>query len=235
MNANLIKDRSDICILGDSVARGVVYDEIKNKYRFLKDNFINLLSKEENIEIKNFSKFGSTILNGEETLNKNIDKIRECKCTFLEFGGNDCNFNWSEVSENPEANHLPKVPVEDFKKEYKKIIKTIKKEGSKPILLSLPPLSVERFFEWISSGLSKKRILKFLKEKEYIYRWHELYNATIFDLGREECVDVIDIRKVFLEHKNIEEFLCIDGMHPNEKGHKLINEALLDYNMISDL
>ena len=30
----------------------------------------------------------------------------------------------------------------------------------------------------------------------------------------------------FLEKKNYSRFLCEDGIHPNEEGHKLIAEAI---------
>ena len=32
---------NSICVFGDSVARGVIYDETKEKYTFLKNSFIN--------------------------------------------------------------------------------------------------------------------------------------------------------------------------------------------------
>lgn len=221
-----------ICVFGDSVAKGVVYDEVKKKYRFLKESFVNLFSKEENIEIKNYAKFGCTVIKGEQILNKNLGALKNYEYVILEFGGNDCNFNWDAVSKNPNIDHQPQVPIEIFKEEYKKVIRTVKAQGCKPILLSLPPLSANRFFNWISKGLSKENIMKFLGNKEYIYRWHEMYNSTIFDLAQEEKVEILDIRKVFLPYRNYEQFLCIDGMHPNEKGHQLINDALLDYNLI---
>lgn len=221
-----------VCVFGDSVAKGVVYDEVKKKYKFLKDSFVNLFSKEEKIEVKNYAKFGCTVIKGEEILNKNIDKLKEYEYVILEFGGNDCNFNWEEISKNPNRNHSPQVPVDIFKEKYREIIKIVKEQGCKPILLSLPPLSADRFFNWVSQGLSKENIMKFLGNKEYIYRWHEMYNSNIFDLAQEEKVEILDIRKVFLPYRNYEDFLCIDGMHPNEKGHKLINNALLDYNLV---
>lgn len=221
-----------VCVFGDSVAKGVVYDEVKKKYRFLKDSFVNLFSKEEKIEVKNYAKFGCTVIKGEEILNKNLDKLKEYEYVILEFGGNDCNYNWEEVSKDPQGEHSPQVPVDTFKEKYREIIHIVKEQGCKPILLSLPPLSADRFFDWVSQGLSKENIMKFLGNKEYIYRWHEMYNSTIFDLAQEEKVEILDIRKVFLPYRNYEDFLCIDGMHPNEKGHKLINQALLDYKLI---
>lgn len=227
--------KAGICVLGDSVARGVVYDEIKKRYRFIKDSFVGLFSKNENVQVSNMAKFGSTVINGEKVLEKNIENIKKYRYVVLEFGGNDCNFDWKEISENPDKEHLPAVPPEKFRAEYKKLIKRLKKEGCIPVLLSLPPIDAERFFNWVSDGLSKENILKFLGKRDFIYRWHEMYNSIIFDMAQEENVVVLDIRKIFLKYRNYEEFLCADGMHPNEKGHKLINDALLDCDMIPAL
>ncbi len=230
------KKRTAICVLGDSVAKGVIYDEIKNRYRFIKDSFVDLFSQNNKLEVTNMAKFGSTVLNGEKTLEKNIEDIKKCKYVVLEFGGNDCNYNWKEVSESPEVEHFPAVPPNEFKREYKRMIEKVKGEGCMPILLSLPPIDAKRFFDWVSRDLSKENILKFIGgKKEYIYRWHEMYNSIIFDMAQEENVRVLDIRKVFLKYPNYEDFLCADGMHPNEKGHRLISEALLDCCMLPAL
>ena len=39
----------NICVFGDSVAKGVVFDEIKNKYTFLKENFVNLVQSKTSV------------------------------------------------------------------------------------------------------------------------------------------------------------------------------------------
>ena len=37
---------------------------------------------------------------------------------------------------------------------------------------------------------------------------------------------MIDIRSAFLVRKDYTDYLCEDGIHPNEKGHRLIREAM---------
>ena len=46
---------NNVCVFGDSIAKGVVYDPEKKKYVFLGESFVNLLSHEKQIEILNFS------------------------------------------------------------------------------------------------------------------------------------------------------------------------------------
>ncbi len=217
----------DVCVFGDSVAKGVVYDEEKDKYTFLKDNFVSLIQSVMPINIKNYAKFGCTVTKGAEIMEKQGDKISEYQYTILEFGGNDCDLNWPEVAASPDCEHGAQVPIDLFKECYEKMIEKARTLGSKPILLSLPPLDSQRFFKWVSKDLNKKNIMTFLgNDVNFIYRWHESYNSMIYDLATEYKIPVIDIRKDFLTKKDYRDFLCIDGMHPNEKGHKLIASSI---------
>lgn len=213
----------NICVFGDSVAKGVVYDESKNKYTFLKENFVSLVQSVTSIDIKNYAKFGCTITKGTELMNKQAEKLHDYNYTILEFGGNDCDLNWAEVAADPKHEHLAQVPLEIFEHSYIEMIEKTRELGSTPILLSLPPLDSERFFNWVSKGLDKDRILEYIgNDINFIYRWHESYNNMIFDLARKFDVPVIDIRQDFLTKKDYKNLLCVDGMHPNKEGHKLI-------------
>ena len=224
-----------IVVFGDSVSKGIVYDDIKKKYRKVKKNFVEIMSESKGLIIDNLSKFGCTVSKGREIFRKNADKIKKYGIVVLEFGGNDCNFKWSEVSKSPYAEHKSAVPPAKFREEYEKLIEEVKEANCMPVLLSLPPIDYVRFFDWISHGLSRENILKFLGNKDFIYRWHEMYNDIIFDLAQKAGVMVLDIRKIFLSHRNIQDYICADGMHPNENGHRLIGKALLDCELIPDL
>ena len=65
--------------------------------------------------------------------------------------------------------------------------------------------------------------------KDTIYRWHESYNMAVMKMSREKNVPVIDVRSRFLVRRDYRDLLCDDGMHPNEKGHQLILEIILDF------
>ena len=93
------------------------------------------------------------------------------------------------------------------------------------MLLSLPPIDSSMFFNWISKGLNKENILRFLKEPNHIYNWHKSYNQMLYNIAEENEVAIIDIREVFLKEKDYSDYLCPDGMHPNAKGHRLILSA----------
>ena len=42
-------------------------------------------------------------------------------------------------------------------------------------------------------------------------------------------IPIIDITSKFLEIKNYSNLLCDDGIHPNEKGHKIIAGAIKEH------
>ena len=46
---------NSVCIFGDSVARGVVFDAVKNKYSLLRESFANIVEKQQHITISNFA------------------------------------------------------------------------------------------------------------------------------------------------------------------------------------
>ena len=68
--------------------------------------------------------------------------------------------------------------------------------------------------------------MQWLGDIQHIYRWHERYNNAIIRVAMESKCQLIDIREAFLDKKKYEEYLCVDGIHPNEKGHSLIDSVL---------
>jgi hypothetical protein len=53
-----------ICLFGDSIGKGVVYDNEKRRYAFLQRSFAFLLGERLGIPIENCSKFGCTVVKG---------------------------------------------------------------------------------------------------------------------------------------------------------------------------
>ena len=217
-------------IFGDSVAKGVIFDEAKNKYTQLRNSFANLLAQKNDLSVVNYARFGCTVAKGAEILNKHIEELKSFSHTLLEFGGNDCDLNWSDISHSPDVNHCPNVTLPQFEDIYLKMIGNVKSAGSIPVILSLPPLDPERFFNWVSKGLDRENILKYLGDVGFIYRWHESYNTAVKNLARLHSIRLIDIREAFLRESAYSDYLCKDGMHPNEKGHALIGRLLGDKN-----
>ncbi len=215
-----------VCIFGDSVAKGVIFDAVKNKYSLLRESFANIVERQQNISILNFARFGCTISMGSEILKRHESELNRFDYTILEFGGNDCDYNWAEVAADPCFHHQCNTPIPQFREKYMELIDRVLQNGGRPVLLNLPPIDAKRYFRWISRGLDGKSILAFLGGVETIYRWQEMYSKTVEDLAAEEKIPLIDIRSGFLNHKNYSNYLCADGIHPNEKGHLLISKSI---------
>jgi len=215
-----------ICIFGDSVAKGVIFDASKNKYRLLKDSFANIIEKKLNIDIYNYSKFGCTISMGKNILAKHENNLKQFDYTILEFGGNDCDYNWAEIAMDPFKAHVCNTPLNQFREQYIELIDKVRSNGGKPLLFSLPPIDSNRYFKWMSNGLNAKNILTFLGSIDKIHSWQGMYSAVITELASICKVPIIVIRLAFLEQSNYSDYLCDDGIHPNDKGHLLISKVI---------
>jgi len=225
----------EACVFGDSIARGVILDD-QGSYKPLKDCFASLAAEELGVALINKARFGCTIAKGREIIERTLDRfLGKSKepvfdYVFLEFGGNDCDFRWDEISVRPHAQHLPATPPELFVKHYSDVIEELRARGLKPILLTLPPLVAERYFAWFTrTGLDQEAILMWLGDVEFIYRWHESYSCLVWEIGEKYDAPVIDIRKSFLEQRNYQRFLCKDGIHPNVEGHSLIKAEIVAF------
>ncbi len=221
---------SEIYAFGDSVLKGIVLEN--EKYKVCKNRFSNICEDVLNVVIENKAKFGSTISIGEKSFEKNLNMLDNPNVEYvvLEFGGNDCDFKWKEISDNPNIEHSPNIEVNEFVKMYTEIVQMIKSKNKKPVLLSLPPIDAQRYINKISKNLNKENILKWMNNNIYfLTNWHERYNIEVFKLALNNNISIIDITSKFLEQKDYSLFLCEDGIHPNEEGHKIISEAIQEH------
>lgn len=223
-----------ICAFGDSVMRGIVEDCSRNaepvKYMISNFSFAELCSRRLGFNIRNFARFGGTINQGIGLVEKYRDEVAESRYCVIEYGGNDCSYRWNEVSENPFTVHNPLTLLSDFRYQYSNLIDSLKRCGTTPVLLSLPLIDSNRYFKHITKGLDADNILKWLGgDVDFIGHWHDMYNMAVWKLGAAKHVPVIDITSPFLLRKDYRDYLCRDGIHPNEDGHRIIADAICDY------
>jgi acyl-CoA thioesterase-1 len=213
----------DIGIFGDSISKGIIFEEQSQRYCTVTKEIRGWTRP---AILHNFSVMGCTIRKGMEIIKKHLLQLSDYKNVFLEFGGNDCDFNWQAVSDDPDGNHLPNTPPEEFETLYTDAIRSIQNQGGNPVLLTMPPLAPERYFNWISKGKNAANILKWLGNVDTIYRWQEMYNMKVTLLAQKLSVPLIDIRSAFLSQHHYRDFLCADGIHPNRRGHHLIYNTI---------
>lgn len=214
------------CVLGDSVGKGVVFDAISSRYRVLKESFANLFSASRNAVVENLSAFGCTVTKGLQIAKRHSERMIGPGAILLEFGGNDCDFDWAAVSAEPDADHKCKTPMDDFHAKYTELIAWAREEGKTPVLMNLPPIDPDRYFAHISKGLNPDNILQFLGDVDRIYRWHEYYSLAVNKLAAEADVPLIDVRSAFLERRRCLDMICEDGIHPNAQGHAFLFEII---------
>jgi len=216
-----------IDIWGDSVLKGIIYD--RGRYtRLREDNAVNGL-KSMGVDIRNNSHFGLTAPKARDLMARELEKGNDSQAAIIEFGGNDCDFNWKEVSENPEKEHRCKTPLDQFRQCIIDMVGMLRKKTIRPVLVNLPPIDPERYFKWITRGLNAQNILNWLGDVHHIYRHHECYNLCIMSLAGSLGCDLIDIRQPFLLQNDYTLFLCEDGIHPNQRGHELIRTVMREY------
>ncbi len=217
-------------VSGDSISKGVVYDEARSKYVILEDNYVSLLQGKLKGALRNTARFGNTLMKGLSNLKRDVLKEKP-DVVLIEYGGNDCDFIWADIVDNPDAEHNPKTDFSAFEKMLLDMIDFLKKQQIMPILMSLPPLDADSYFKWVSQNnpASEVNILKFLGSVTKIYWWQERYNSTIIKVAESTKTKIIDVRGAFLQHPDYTKFICLDGIHPNKEGHRIIFDKVLDF------
>lgn len=212
-----------IKIYGDSILKGVMYNEELKRYKLFGYRFDEL--KEKGIEVENNCKMGATIEEGFEILKDTLGECDSDTLVVLEFGGNDCNYNWSAVSDNPEGSFLPNTPAEQFEETYKAMIDYARSKGAEVAVCNLVPIDSEKFMNWVSRGLNYKNILNWMGDINRIARWQEYYSRISEKVASIAKCPVLDLRTNFLKHCSMETMIGIDGIHPSFEGHSLIKET----------
>ena len=215
-----------LSIFGDSIMAGVVQED--GRYSRCREPF-QRLETETGVKLDNHSSFGSTVVKGYERLNKFLRQGRLGDYTLVEFGGNDCAYNWAAVADAPDGEHLCVVPPEDFEKQYARMLRAVEAAGSIPVAATLPPISSRRYLAHVCrDGLDSEAILHWLGDLEAISRWQGGYSAMVDRVAREQGCRVLDLRSAFpASGPELEQYLCQDGIHPNRKGQQLMLEKVV--------
>ena len=221
----------NIAALGDSLTKGVVLNN-ENRYSVLKGSFIDIISDKLNLCIKNYAKFGCTIGFGHNVIDRHSSDISASDVTFLEFGGTDCDFDWKMIADNPTLEHTPKTILDSFKEQFLSLIERVRELGSKPMILSLPPIDSDAYFSFISRFMNeeqKANVVKWLGgDINIITSWHETYNRALFEISSSTNTPIIDITTPFENYNgDIMSLMCSDGIHPNAQGHELIADSIV--------
>ncbi len=214
-----------IHLFGDSIGKGILFDESRGRYAIARERCETLLQEVLQVPMENHARMGATVEEGFSDFLGSGDLSGTIVA--IEYGGNDCDLRWDEVAQNPSAQHEAKVPLAQFRRILTEFVKQVRLRHARPLLVTPPPLHAQRFFNWVTKGLDADAVLRFLMDVQNIYRWQERYAIAVRDVALETGCDIFDLRDAFLAHRDMADYMSLDGMHPNTKGHALIAEALL--------
>jgi len=225
-----VKDSYIIVAYGDSITKGIIYDDKKSRYATLKENFTSIVENKIKGPVYNAGKFGNTIMRGALKMYNDVIK-KSPDIVLVEFGGNDCDYKWDEIAKNPEMEYKPNTDICTFRETLLSMIDTLKNNHILPVLLTLPPLDPLKYFNWISKedSTSEKNILHWLGTKDRLFTWHNSYSKMITQVAKETGTVLIDVRSEFLKYTDYTQFLCKDGIHPNVEGQSLIATVILNF------
>ena len=215
-----------VTVYGDSIFKGVLLEG--GKY-VVNRVWENRLADRFHLTIQNCARFGCTIQKILPVIRRDsAEKHPEPEYAVLELGGNDCDYDWSKISADPDAEYDCKTPPKEFLARYREAVALIRSSGRIPVLMTLPPIHSERYLRFICrNGLSRQNILHWLGDVDAIYRWQDRYSDMVGLVAQEEKVRLIDLRKAFpTDPRELEPLLCDDGIHPSRLGQKLIFDTL---------
>lgn len=220
-----------IIIWGDSILKGIVSSEDLREIRPISENALAIAGQNLNIEVINKSIYGAPITKIRQTQIKNLNKNLKADYCLIESATNDSDYEWTNVSANPDEPHKQKVPLEDFKKILAETVNTAIENNIIPILVTSTPLVTKWWFDYICTGLNKDAILKFIKnDPDTLFKNQEEYSNTVKEYALENNIKLIDLRQKFMQAPNYEKLMCKDGVHPNSEGHcfmaKIFEEEL---------
>lgn len=220
-------------IFGDSVGKGIIFED--NKLKVCENNAVKIVSEYIGIPIENKSIYGQTMqrLYTKGIVDKFIEENKNSQekdvTVILELGNNDSDFEWNNFTEDNYLTQKAKTSLENFEKMYEETIRNLQKNGYRVIICTPTPL----ISEWYFNNVIKQRyngevIMKFFgNDVSNIQRTQEVYNIKVLEVACRNRCKVLNLRSELLLMKNFSNYMCADGIHPNEKGYKVIASSII--------
>lgn len=215
-----------ITIFGDSILYGIVVNPKTLKYGKSPDYDLRSEAEKIGFDLLNLSQMGRNSKEGVELVNSYFTRHPAPDYAIVEFGGNDCDRNWTEIA-NGGVGRV-KIQEDEFRQNIINMISILSSYGTKVALMNMPPVSSIPFLNWVAPTDREKNVIRaYLGDVEEIYKTHKYYSAIITKLAHDLKIPLIDIRSTF--ETSPLPLLCVDGVHPNPDGYKIIKEELIKY------
>lgn len=203
---------------GDSLLKATMPDE-NFRYHFHINEIIDKYVP-EGFKIINRAKMGATIRKGKALVEHDLERGMDAKYALVDFGGNDCDFNWEEVAANPEGEHHCHTEMPEFLQTLKETTTALSERGIQPVLMTLPPIDGQRYLDFFCrNGVDKDKILQWLGDAQMIYRYQEWYSDAVAKFATEEKLPLIPVREAFLQDRDFSNMIASDGIHLTMPGY----------------
>lgn len=219
---------STIAIYGDSIMKGTIITQTM-RYKATINDYLDKLKAQFGLSVQSKARFGMTIERGAEILNRDLKNGADYSCALLEFGGNDCDYNWAEIAEKPYESHDARTPLPKFIALYSEMIEKLQEAGIIPLAMTLPPINAEKYLDFICRNNSRERIMSWLGDVQRIYRVQERYSNAAARVAQASGIALVDVRAHFLARDDLGGLIGEDGIHPTPGGYALIYSAFEEY------
>ena len=206
-------------IYGDSLLKATVPDEDMH-YRFHLPEVMAQYPTDR-LEVVNRAKMGATVTKGLSLVEHDVQRGMDARWALVAYGGNDSDFDWEAIAAAPEQEHLPHTVLPEFIEKLRCAVQELASAGVQPVLMTLPPIDGQRYFQFISRRADGGSILRWLGDVGRIYRHQELYSDAVAALAMTEGLPLIDVRRQFLPS-----YIAADGIHLTMTGYRCLFDTL---------
>ena len=211
-------------VYGDSLLKATMPDETMRYHFHLAE--IMAQYPTERLEVVNRAKMGSTISKGLSLVEHDVQRGMDARWALVAYGGNDSDFDWEAIAAAPEQEHLPHTVLPEFIEKLRCAVQELASAGVQPVLMTLPPIDGQRYFQFISRRADGGSILRWLGDVGRIYRHQELYSDAVAALAMTEGLPLIDVRRQFLPMRDLPRYIAADGIHLTMTGYRCLFDTL---------
>lgn len=211
-------------VYGDSLLKATVPDEAMRYHFHLAEVMAQYPT--ERLEVVNRAKMGSTISKGLSLVEHDVQRGMDARWALVAYGGNDSDFDWEAIAAAPEQEHLPHTVLPEFIEKLRCAVQELASAGVQPVLMTLPPIDGQRYFQFISRRADGGSILRWLGDVGRIYRHQELYSDAVAALAMTEGLPLIDVRRQFLPMRDLPRYIAADGIHLTMTGYRCLFDTL---------
>ncbi|HCI67492.1 MAG TPA: SGNH/GDSL hydrolase family protein [Oscillibacter sp.] len=211
-------------IYGDSLLKATVPDEDMH-YRFHLPEVMAQYPTDR-LEVVNRAKMGATVTKGLSLVEHDVQRGMDARWALVAYGGNDSDFDWEAIAAAPEQEHLPHTVLPEFIEKLRCAVQELASAGVQPVLMTLPPIDGQRYFQFICRRADGGSILRWLGDVGRIYRHQELYSDAVAALAMTEGLPLIDVRRQFLPMRDLPRYIAADGIHLTMTGYRCLFDTL---------